>query len=109
MILESIGIFCLGTVIGWLVRYFIRRFHSFGPQALGTTISIFSGGGVVKLLKSSEVHQSLVWLYPIGLFVGFVLYSFLAWKAGADSDGTIYWVTSEPGKASLAKENLESD
>lgn len=69
------GATCLGIVIGWLVRYFIRRFNAFNPQVLGSVVSILAGGVVVKFL---EADKTVWWFYPIGLFIGFVLYTAVA-------------------------------
>jgi hypothetical protein len=67
----SIGVTCLGVVIGWLVRYFIRRFKTFGPGALSSVVSILLGGTVAKFLT---VDKTTIWFYPVGLLVGFVAY-----------------------------------
>jgi uncharacterized membrane protein YfcA len=74
MNIPAIGATCLGIVIGWLVRYFIRRFRTFGPMVMGSVISIILGGAVIKFL---EADKSVWWYYPIGLFLGFVIYHVL--------------------------------
>jgi hypothetical protein len=74
-IVAVIGSLSLGIVVGWLVRYFIRRFKSFTPQALGFVISIIAGGAVIKFL---EADKTVWWFYPIGLLVGFILYTIVA-------------------------------
>ena len=66
-----IGVTCLGIVVGWMVRYFIRRFTKFGPGALSSVLSIILGGAVLKFLSVDNVT---IWFYPIGLLVGFVAY-----------------------------------
>lgn len=66
-----IGVTCLGIVVGWMVRYFIRRFTKFGPGVLSSLLSIILGGAVLKFLSVDNVT---IWFYPIGLFVGFVAY-----------------------------------
>src|ERR1051325_549006 len=73
--IPAIGAACLGIVIGWLVRFFIRRFDKFNPQVLGSVISIVAGGAVVRFL---ETDSTVWWFYPIGLFLGFVLYTAVA-------------------------------
>jgi hypothetical protein len=78
------GATCLGAVIGWLVRYFIRRFDRFGPAALGSVISIILGGAAVKFL---EADRSVWWFYPIGLFVGFVIYQLIVSFDGRGGGG----------------------
>jgi uncharacterized membrane protein len=71
----AIGATCLGMVVGWLVRYFIRRFDKFNAQVLGSIVSILAGGAVVRFL---EADRTVWWFYPIGLFLGFVLYTAVA-------------------------------
>ncbi|MBI4521938.1 MAG: hypothetical protein HY701_13960 [Gemmatimonadetes bacterium] len=71
----AVGAFALGIVIGWLVRYFVRRFSTFTPQVLGTVVSIMLGGAVVKFLEADKV---VWWFYPIGLLAGFIIYTALA-------------------------------
>ena len=72
--IPAIGATCLGAVVGWLVRYFIRRFDKFGPAALGSVISIVLGGAVIKFL---EADRSVWWFYPIGLVVGMGIYQLI--------------------------------
>lgn len=74
-IVAAIGALSLGIVVGWLVRYFIRRFKSFTPQALGFVISIIAGGAIIKFL---EADKTVWWFYPIGLLLGFILYTIVA-------------------------------
>jgi hypothetical protein len=74
-IIPAFGATCLGIVIGWLVRYFIRRFDKFNPQVLGSVISIVAGGAVVRFIGADP---NVWWFYPIGLFAGFVLYTLVA-------------------------------
>ena len=76
-IVAAIGSTALGIVIGWLVRYFIRRFENFTAAALGSVVSIIIGGAVVKFLGPDA---STLWFYPIGLLLGFVIYQVIATK-----------------------------
>ena len=84
-IIGSIGATCLGIVIGWLVRYFIRRFTRFTPMVLGSVLSIVLGGAVLKFLAADK---SLWAFYPTGLLLGFVLYHFSALSAAGGSRGS---------------------
>lgn len=70
-IVVPIGVTCLGVVVGWLVRYFIRRFKKFAPGVLSSLLSIILGGAVLKFLAVDNVT---IWYYPIGLLAGFVAY-----------------------------------
>ncbi len=64
-----VGALSLGSVIGYLVRYFIRRFKNFTPSALTTVVTLIAGGAAVKFF-SSEQQPWAVWLYPIGILMG---------------------------------------
>jgi uncharacterized membrane protein len=83
-IVAAIGATCLGVVIGWLVRYFIRRFEKFGPAVLGAVVSVVLGGAVVKFL---EADKSVWWFYPIGLLIGFVIYQIIVWLDSPSGGG----------------------
>ncbi|MBG1265488.1 hypothetical protein [Nostoc sp. WHI] len=82
-----IGSTCLGIVVGWLVRYFIRRFKSHTPQVLGSIIGIVLGGAIIKFFGAD---QTAIWFYPIGLLLGFIMYSIQARLSGGDGDGVQY-------------------
>lgn len=69
--IPAVGATSLGIVIGWLVRYFIRRFDKFGPMVLGSLLSIVLGGTAITFL---ETDKTVWWFYPIGLLLGFVIY-----------------------------------
>jgi uncharacterized membrane protein len=73
-IVPAIGATCLGIVIGYLVRYFVRRFKNYTPKALSSVVSIILGGGVVKFLSTDQLAW---WFYPIGLLIGFMVYSII--------------------------------
>jgi len=70
-IIPAIGSTSLGIVVGFLVRYFIRRFSKCTPAALGSIISIAVGVTAVKFLAETP---TVWWFYPIGLLIGFALY-----------------------------------
>lgn len=56
----AIGATCLGVVIAYLVRYFIRRFSNFGAGALGLSSQLF------------WAEPSLSFWRRIGPFGGFI-------------------------------------
>lgn len=99
-IVPAIGATALGIVIGWLVRYFIRRFDKFGPPVFGSVISIILGGAAIKFL---EADRSVWWFYPIGLLLGFVIYQIIATvhTSGGGTGGT--------GKSSPPKLSVKSE
>ena len=79
-VVPALGSLSLGIVIGWLVRYFIRRFKRFTPATLTTVISIMAGGAAVKFLQADK---TVLWFYPVGLLLGFCIYTVLAlWALG---------------------------
>lgn len=96
------GAASLGIVVGWLIRYFIRRFKRFTPQALTAVISAAVGGGILKLLT---VDEHAIWSYFIGLLLGFVIYHLIfvlerryEHRVGADDAATE--PTPPPGRYS---------
>ena len=90
-ILHVLGTTCTGIVVGWLIRYFIRRFDNYSPKVITSVISVIFGGVIIKFV---ETDNSTFWFYPIGLFVGFIFYSAQAIyvkKSSIDKDdGTFY-------------------
>ncbi len=79
-LVPALGSLSLGIVVGWLVRFFLRRFRTFTPKTLGTVVTILVGGAVVRFLSADTL---VWWWYPIGLLVGFVAYTLLAlWALG---------------------------
>ena len=71
----AIGSTSLGIVIGWLVRYFLFRFKKFDRNVLSSVVTILLGGVVLKFLSTDK---SVIWFYPIGLLIGFVVYTVTA-------------------------------
>jgi hypothetical protein len=72
--LPAIGGTSLGIVVGWLVRYFIRRFSTFGPAVLSSVLMMVFGGAVIKFLGEDK---NAWWFYPIGLLIGFTIYQII--------------------------------
>lgn len=71
-VVPSIGSTCLGIVIFCVSWYFVRRFDSFTPATLSTIIALVLGGVATEFLSRDE---SVLWFYPIGLFLGLVGYA----------------------------------
>lgn len=82
-LVPALGSTSLGIVMGWLVRYFIRRFHKFSPAVLSSVISLTFGGVAVKFLGADN---SVLWYYPIGVLIGFAAYSAIAALAISKED-----------------------
>lgn len=79
MSVEAFGIFSLGVFIGYLTWFFVRRLASFTTEALTAIVGVVVGGLVVNFLDDNVGDESGIWWYPIGLLVGFVIYSLLQW------------------------------
>jgi len=107
MSIAAIGSTCFGIVFGWLVRYFLFRFDKFNVQILGSTVSVITGGGVIGYFTKFSPDKTVVWFYPIGLLIGFVIYTIGAIKFGASSKGSVYYVSEQ--KISEINKNPETD
>lgn len=77
MDLSAIGAFLLGIFIAYLVWYFVVRFAEGGYTAMALTsiISVVAGGGVVAFLDADGPADQNRWWYPIGLFVGWLIFA----------------------------------
>lgn len=73
--MPAIGTTALGIVMGWLIRYFIRRFEKFDATVLASVVSVLIGGAAVHFIAADPTTQ---WFYPVGLLAGFAIYSILA-------------------------------
>lgn len=92
--IPMLGSLSLGIIIGWLIRYFIRRFKKFTPKILGALISVIFGGAIIKFLS---FDKSVWWFYPIGLLIGFIIYTI-----------TVFWALGPPNKKN-GKDNDKFD
>lgn len=97
MNIAAIGAISLGIVVGWLIRYFLLRFEKFNSQVLGSTLSLLTGGVVIGFFGIVDPEQDVIWFYPIGVLVGFVIYSVTARLSGAPSKGSMYYVKKDTG------------
>jgi hypothetical protein len=77
-LVPATGSVCLGIVFGWLVRYCMRRFKKFSAATLTTIASVLVGGVAIKFLNSDP---TVLWFYPIGLLIGFIVYSVVGYFA----------------------------
>ena len=69
--IEGIGAFCFGLVIGWITYRTLRhRKDDATLSDIAAVIGAVGGGGVTALFKDSEMFGA----YCIGLAVGFFLY-----------------------------------
>lgn len=70
-----IGSLSLGMVVGWLVWYFLTRLKRFTVRTLTALLSIVVGGTIIKLFGN---NPTVIWCYPIGLLIGFIIYTVAA-------------------------------
>lgn len=79
-VVEILGIFFLGLLIGTMVAIFIKRAQELTLKALTGAISIFTGTAVLAIFNflghEPTLPHTIFWLYPIGLFLGFAVTSF---------------------------------
>ena len=72
-----ISVFLFGSVIGWLVVYFVRKYKDYNPKALRDSLLLFLGGGCMELLLTLiDKHAALYAFaaYLIGLAIAFFLH-----------------------------------
>jgi NhaP-type Na+/H+ or K+/H+ antiporter len=72
-VVNAIGTLSLGAYVGWMGRYFIRRFKTFTPTVLGSLLSVMLGAVIIKFMSG---NPDLWGYYPIGLMIGFLFYHF---------------------------------
>ena len=95
-IIVAVGATSLGTFIGWLVMYFVRRFKNYNPVILGALIAALLGGNGA-LVFLDENNES-IWLYSIGLLGGGVIHTIAALKSGIPAKEIFTAVTLPPQK-----------
>ena len=78
-IFSSLGSLVTGVLVMWIVLIFMRRFRTFDAKGLATVIAAIFGGAVFTYLVAND--RAALWVYPVGLFLGFVFFQgFLIWK-----------------------------
>ena len=87
--LAFIAFILLGTVIGWLVVYFVRKYEKYDPRVLRDTALLFFGTGCLESLlffMDSKIALVVLMAYIIGTAVGFFIhwiYQFIVAKLTA--------------------------
>jgi len=71
-VFSSLGSLITGILVMWIVLIFMRRFRTFDAKGLATVIAAIFGGAVFTYLVAND--RSVLWVYPIGLFLGFVVF-----------------------------------
>lgn len=75
---ERLGILLTGFIVMWLVFCFLVRMEQFTVEVLGGMIAVIFGGVVLYFIQLSDKKN--VWNYPIGLFLGFVVFQICAFS-----------------------------
>ncbi|MBV5284351.1 MAG: hypothetical protein JZU53_18155 [Paludibacter sp.] len=66
----------IGSVVGWMLYYFMRKYKVFSPQTLVATISAFLGGeGLNFLISFKEKSYPFDLWYLFGVGIGFFVYA----------------------------------
>lgn len=60
-----------------MTRFVVRRFKTFGPKTLTSVIGVLTGGAAIKFIDAGK-DKDVWWFYPIGLFLGFLVYTLVA-------------------------------
>lgn len=75
--LVFVALFLFGSVIGWLVVYFVRKYKDYNPKALRDTAFLFLGGGCLDsllLLMNKNLGLVALMAYVIGMAVTFFIH-----------------------------------
>lgn len=75
--LVFIAFFLLGTVVGWLVVYFVRKYKDYTPRVLRDTALLFFGGACLDLflaLMDKELCLVSLMAYVIGAAIAFFVH-----------------------------------
>ena len=76
---SSLGSLVTGVLVIWIVLIFMRRFKTYDAKGLATVIGAIFGGAVFTYLMAND--RTALWIYPVGLFLGFVAFQgFLIWR-----------------------------
>ncbi len=76
---ERFGFMLLGSAVGWMLYYFIRKYRIFSPKSLAASISAILGGEAlawIAHLRGSSIDIELQ--YFTGLGFGFFLFAIYA-------------------------------
>jgi hypothetical protein len=108
MWLPAAGLGCLGFVMIFICMYLIVRLKKPTIAGLGGVVGVFLGGVLAKFLTDYAATpgiQNAVWWYPIGLFVGLLVWGranglFTMKRGGGLS--TRWWAESASPRRSAA-------
>lgn len=82
MNIASVGISCLGILIGILVAYYVEEAEEMNFKVLSSSIWILAGTSVIaifRLIDPQSTTKDEYWFYPVGLLAGFALGTGIEW------------------------------
>jgi hypothetical protein len=76
LVFEASASAVMGFVIMWIGYYFIDREQTFTAAEFGGFITAFFGGAILEIYTTQldSGTRFIFWFYPIGLFIGLVVY-----------------------------------
>ena len=80
--LVSTAFILFGTVIGWLVVYFVRKYKEYNPKVLRNTSFMFLGGVCIEFplaLLDGNLCIIAILAYIIGVSIGFFIHWIYQW------------------------------
>lgn len=75
--LVFIAMFLFGSVIGWLVVYFVRKYKEYSPKVLRDAALLFLGGVCLESLMAlldKDLCIVALMAYIIGVAIGFFIH-----------------------------------
>ena len=82
MVLISVGSFLMRFLVMWIGFYFIVSNYQYTATEFAVFLTASFGGAALQVFTTEMTAdtQILFWVYPISLFVGFLIYSLLPGK-----------------------------
>ena len=75
------GALSLGLLPGVLVAFFVQEAETWNHSALGFSVAALATSGVVAILRYTVSDAGeMIWFYPIGLVIGFIIGTAWDWK-----------------------------
>jgi len=74
------GALSLGLLIGALVGWYVNEAKQINHKVLSLAVWVLAGGivlGLFRFLSAGDVAAREIWLYPVGLLIGFVAVTIL--------------------------------
>jgi hypothetical protein len=105
MNIAYIGVAVIGTVLGYLMHYLVRRDEKPGVADLGIIVGVLLAGTAINIVTPANSPPNQVYWYLIGLGIGFFLY-WLALMFGREK-GEVIVRTMGVREMESGEENLD--